>query len=98
MPQESGRNLYDLLSEIASRYGLLLLIVVLLAAISTIVWVHTQTIPGEKVTLLGYELYRKKPLTSAVPLPSKTTDDRSSKRTGDPKSQAAETSAPPSNT
>lgn len=61
MGQEAGKNLYDVLTEIVSRYGVLLIIVVLVGGTLSIAWVHSQTVPGEMVTLLGKELYRKRP-------------------------------------
>jgi hypothetical protein len=67
MGQKAGKNLYDVLSEIASKYGVFLIIVLLFVGASAVAWVHSQTVPGEKVTLFGFDLYRKRPIDSPAP-------------------------------
>jgi hypothetical protein len=55
----TGRGFYDFLSELFSRHGAWLIAATIALVILAVAWVHYQTQPGNKVKLLGYELYEK---------------------------------------
>lgn len=61
-PSTTGRNLWDLLSEVFSPYRQRVLPIAIILLIIALVFIHSQTPAGTPVEILGYRLYTKAPL------------------------------------